>query len=194
MKKFIAVLLGASFLFASNSNIDQKLDLILQKMNQLEKQLQEKDKKIEMLQKEIQKQNKTIKQEITKTQKKVKKDFALRSCKNIKVLDLKYKYSGDLIPYYNLTYTLENKYPKPIVYLVGNLYAEDKDGVVILKDYVKRKVNIPVNGKVTIKKIHTLNGDLEKYLKDEDPKNLKLYFIVIKAEFSDGTNVECGIF
>ena len=186
MKKIlITSLMGISFLFASNNeDINKKLDLLINKINQLEKKVDEKDKKIEELQKEI----KTQKKEINKE---VKNELALKSCDKIKVSNLKYEYNGDVIPYYNLTFTLKNEYPKGIVYLVGNLFAEDKDGTIILKDYIKRKINLPVNGKVTIHKSHTLNNDLEKYLKDENPKDLHIYFKVIKAKFKDGESMEC---
>ena len=91
-------------------------------------------------------------------------------------------------------YSLKNEYPKKIVYLSGNLFVEDKDGVKILHDFIKRKVDLPVGGEITIKKTHQLNSDLEETLKNENPENLKIYFEVITAKFADGSKVECGIF
>jgi len=191
MKKFIFIVLSFSVLFAtSNDEINKKLDLLLNKINQLEKQVQNKDKEINLLKQQLRHQQKEIN---VKTQKN-NEEIAIRSCKKIKVLSFNDKYHDEVIPYYDLTFTIKNTYPKKIVYLIGNLFVEDKDGVKVLQDYIKRKVNLPVNGTLTIKKTHQLNSDLEKYLKDENLKNDKIYFEVIKAEFVDGTNVECGVF
>lgn len=187
MKRLLFLAVGATILFASNDDVNKKLDLLLQKIEQLEKKIDSKDEEIKKLKKEI-------KQNQQEVEKQVKTQLATKSCKKIKVVNLKYKYYDEVIPYYDIEVTLKNEYPKKIVYLSGNLYVEDKDKVKILQDYIKRDIDLPVNGEITIKKIHTLNSELEKYLKDEDPKNLKIYFEVIKAEFADGTNIECGIF
>ncbi len=187
MKRLLFLVVGATILFASNDDINKKLDLLLQKIEQLEKKIDSKDEEIKKLKKEIQQNQQEVKKE-------VKTQLAVKSCKKIKVVDFKYKYHDEVIPYYDIEVTLKNEYPKNIVYLSGNLYVEDKDKVKILQDYIKRDVNLPVNGEITIKKTHTLNSELEEYLKDENPKNLKIYFEVIKAEFADGTNIECGIF
>jgi len=195
MKKFLLIALSSAMLFAtSNDEINKKLDLLLQKINQLEKKVDQKDNEINQLKLQIKKQQEAIQEENKKTQEELKKQIAIRSCKKIKVLNFSDKYHDEVIPYYDLTFTIKNTYPKKIVYLVGNLFVEDKDGVKVLQDYVKRKVDLPVNGTLTIKKTHQLNSDMEKYLKDENLENDKIYFEVIKAEFADGTNVECGIF
>ena len=195
MKKIVVGMLAGCFLFAASSDeINKKLDLLLQKIEQLEKKVDKKDAEIETLKKELQNQKKEITQKNIAVEKEVKKQLAVKSCKKIKVVSLKYKFHDEVIPYYDLTMTLKNTYPKAVVKLTGNLFVEDKDGVKILQDYIDRKVNMPVNGEITIKKSHTLNSDLERYLATENPQNLKMYFEVIKAEFADGTNVECGIF
>jgi vacuolar-type H+-ATPase subunit I/STV1 len=193
MKKLLFIALSIVFLFASsNDEINKKLDLLLQKINQLEKKVDSKDAEIDKLKKEINSQQKEIKTNNEKVQKEVKSQMAVKSCKKIKVVSFKYKYYDEVIPYYDLTFTLKNTYPKKIVYLSGNLFAEDKDRVKILQDYIKRDIEIPAGGEVTIHKTHQLNSDIEKYLATEKPENLKIYFEVIKAEFTDGTNVECG--
>ncbi|AZV46077.1 hypothetical protein C3L23_01955 [Nautilia sp. PV-1] len=195
MKKLLLIGLSAAVLFAaSNEDINKKLDLLLQKIEQLEKKVDKKDAEINQLKQEIQTQQKEIKKSNEEVKKEVKTQLATKSCKKIKVVNLKYKYHDEVLPYYDLTVTLKNTYPKKIVYLSGNLFVEDKDGVKILQDYIKRKVDLPVGAEITIHKTHQLNSDLEKYLATENPKNLKIYFEVIKAKFADGTNVECGIF
>jgi uncharacterized protein YggL (DUF469 family) len=195
MKKLLLIGLSAAVLFAAtNEDIDKKLDLLIQKVEQLEKKVDQKDNEIETLKKEIQNQQREIKKSSEEVKKEVKTQLAVKSCKKIKVVNLKYKYHDEVIPYYDLTITLKNTYPKKIVYLTGNLFVEDKDGVKILQDYIQRKVDLPVGGEITIHKTHQLNSDLEKYLATENPKDLKIYFEVIKAEFADGTSLECGIF
>jgi len=196
MKKLIILgVSAASLLFAaSNDDINKKLDLLLQKIEQLEKKVDKKDSEINQLKQQLNKQQQEIKKQNVEVQKKVKEQLAIKSCKKLKVVDLKYKYHDEVIPYYDITVTLKNTYPKKIVHFSGNLFVEDKDGVKILQDFFKRDVELPVNGEITLHHIHQLNSDLEEYLKDENPENLKIYFEVIEAEFADGTNIECGIF
>jgi len=196
MKKLIILgVSAASLLFAaSNDDINKKLDLLLQKIEQLEKKVDKKDSEINQLKQQLNKQQQEIKKENKEVQKKVKEQLAVKSCKKIKVVSMQYKYHDEVIPYYDITVTLKNEYPKKITYLSGNIYVEDKDKVKIFKDFIKRDVDLPVKGEITIKKTHQLNSDLEEYLKDEKPENLKIYFEVIRAEFADGTNIECGIF
>ena len=196
MKKLLILgIVSSALLFAStNDDINKKLDLLLQKIEQLEKKVDKKDAEIEKLKNELNKQQVEIKKSNEKVKKEFQEKLAIKSCKKIKVVNLTYNYHDEVIPYYDLTMTLKNEYPKKIVYLSGNLFVEDKDGVKILHDFVKRKVDMPVGGEITIKKTHQLNSDLEEYLKDEKPENLKIYFEVITAEFADGSKVECGIF
>ncbi|ACM93163.1 hypothetical protein NAMH_0385 [Nautilia profundicola AmH] len=195
MKKLAILGLGAALLFgASSDDINKKLDLLLQKIEQLEKKVDKKDAEIEELKKEIKVQQKEIKKSNEEVKKEVKTQLAVKSCKKIKVVNMKYKYHDEVIPYYDITVTLKNEYPKKITYLSGNLYVEDKDKVKIFKDFIQRDVDLPVGGEITIKKTHQLNSDLEQYLKDEKPENLHIYFEVIRADFADGTNIECGIF
>jgi hypothetical protein len=66
--------------------------------------------------------------------------------------------------------------------------------VKILKDYVDRKIEIKPGEVAVIHKKHLINNDLEKYLKDEKPENLKIYFVVTHANFDDGSDLSCGLF
>jgi len=159
-----------------------KLDILIQKINELEKKVDLKDKEIEKLKKELKKQEITTKNEL-----------AIKSCDKIKVVSLKYVYEDDgVMPYYNLTIVLKNNYPKDIKFIRGSLFAEDKDRVKILQDYISRDVNFKKNSTIVIKKTHLINNDLEKYLKDENPKNLHIYFSPTRIEFKDGKVLECN--
>jgi len=182
MKKLIFLILSISIVFAStNEDINKKLDLLINKINELEKKVDSKDKEIEKLKKELKKQEITTKNEL-----------AIKSCDKIKVVSLKYVYEDDgLMPYYNLTIVLKNNYPKDIKFIKGSLFAEDKDRVKILQDYISRDVNFKKNSTIVIKKTHLINNDLEKYLKDEDPKDLYIYFSPTRIEFKDGKVLEC---
>jgi len=111
MKRLLFLAVGATILFASNDDINKKLDLLLQKIEQLEKKIDSKDEEIKKLKKEI-KQNK---QEV---EKQVKTQLAIKSCKKIKVVNLKYEYHDEVIPYYDIEVTLKNEYPKKVVYLI----------------------------------------------------------------------------
>ncbi|WP_024789269.1 hypothetical protein [Lebetimonas sp. JH292] len=199
MKKIIAIALIASVMFAANNDdINKKLDLILQKMNMLEKKVDQRDKEIESLKKELNQSQQKIQEQVQKQQETQKKELenklVLNSCKNIKASNFSYEYHDDVIPYYTLTYTLTNKYPKKIVHLKGDLIIEDKDEVKILQDYIDRDVDLAPGQSITIKKVHTVTSDMEKELAGEKPQNLKLIFEVIRADLADGGRVECGIF
>jgi Skp family chaperone for outer membrane proteins len=200
MKKIISVLAIVSVMFAANNNdeLNKKLDLILQKMNELEKKVSQRDKEIENLKKELKQEQKKIQIQVKKQQEEQKKELenrmVLSSCKNIGVSNFSYKYHDDVIPYYTLTYTLTNKYPKKIVHLKGDLIIEDKDEVKLLQDYIDRDVDLAPGQSITITKVHTVTSDMEKNLAGEKPENLKVIFEVIRADLADGGRVECGIF
>jgi len=199
MKKIISALSIVSVMFAaSSSDLDKKLDLILQKMNELEKKVEQRDKEIENLRKELKQEQIEIKRQVQKQQEEQKRELEnrliLSSCKNIKASNFYYVYHDEVIPYYTLTYTLTNKYPKKIVHLRGDLIVEDKDEVKILQDYIDRDVNLEPGKTITIKKVHTVTSDMEKELAGEKPENLKVIFEVIRADLADGGKVECGIF
>jgi predicted RNase H-like nuclease (RuvC/YqgF family) len=187
MRKIVLVLFMAAFVFANESEINKKLDLLLQKIEQLEKKVNQKDYEIERLKKELQQQQNEIKKQEIQT----KNQFAIKSCDKLKVVSLKYSYFGEVIPYYKLTIKIKNTYPKEVTFIKGTLYAEDKDRVKILEDFIDRKIDIKPGEVVTIKKKHIINNDLEEYLKDENPKNLKIYFAPTRVEFKDGSKIEC---
>jgi microsomal dipeptidase-like Zn-dependent dipeptidase len=143
MKKILSFLIIASVIFAANNNdINKKLDLILQKMNDLEKKVQQKDKEIEKLKKELQQQKKEVEKENKTTKNEVENKLKLNNCENIKASNFNYVYHNEGIPYFTLTYTLTNKYPKKIIHLKGDLIVEDKDEVKILQDYIDRDIDL----------------------------------------------------
>jgi len=193
MKKIITAILLTSAVFASGSeDINKKLDLLLQKIEQLEKKVDAKDSEIRKLKQQLQKQQKEIKTNTKEVKEEFKQQLAIKSCKELKVTSFGYTYHDDIMPYYDLSVTLKNNYPKKIVFVEGNLYAEDADGVKILEDFIKRKIKISAGKSIQINKTHQVNSDLEMYLKDEKPGNLRVYFEVIKAKFSDGSVLDCS--
>jgi len=189
MKKLFFLGFISVLLFSMNLNtIDQKLDLIIKKLDKIEKQLNIKDNEIKKLKKQL----KIQQAEIKKQQIQTKKEFAIKSCDRIKVVSLKYKYYDEIVPYYKLKILLKNRYPKDIKFIKGSLFAEDKDRVKILEDYINREVNFKANSTIVINQKHIINNDLEKYLKDENPKNLHIYFFPTRIEFKDGKVLECN--
>jgi len=188
MKKIIFPLITGVLLFGSqNSDIDKKLNLILNKMNQMEKQLNMKDKEIQKLQQQLQKQQKEIKEQKTDT----KKEFAIKSCKNLKVVSFNYEYHADVLPYYTITATLKNVYPYTITYINGNIFFDDKDGTTLLKQFVKRDVNLKPGQSITVHLQHMISADIEKDLKDEKRSDLNVYFSVTELKFANKKQLEC---
>ena len=188
MKKIILSIMAGVLLFASqNSDIDKKLNLILQKMNQMEKQLNMKDEQIKKLNNELKTQQKEIKQQKVNT----KKEFATKSCKNLKVASYDYVYHWGVLPYYTITVTLKNVYPYTITYINGNVFFDDKDGTTLLKQFVKRDVNLKPGQSITLNFQHMITADLEKDLKDEKRSNLNVYFSPTKLKFANANDLEC---
>ncbi len=184
MKRLITILIISSIgaFSASNSDIEKKLDFLINKMNQMERKLNAKDKEIETLKKEVKKQNVET-----------KKRFTTQSCTNIKTANFDYNYHKEVIPYFNLSYTLINKYPYTIKKIAGKLKVKDSDGVTIMTDYIaKDNVNIPKNGQLTIKKVHTVESDLEKTMSEETPSTLTTTFTPTQIIFTNGEQVSCG--
>ncbi len=188
MKKIVALFILGVFLFASqNSDIDKKLDLILNKMNQMEKKLNMKDAEIEKLKQELKNQQKEIKEQKINT----KKEFATKSCKNLKVVSFDYKYHNNVLPYYTLTVTLKNVYPDTITYINGNVFFDDKDGTTLIKQFVKRYVVLKPGQSITLYFQHMITADIEKDLKDEKKSNLNVYFSITKLKFKNSKELEC---
>ncbi|WP_457560829.1 hypothetical protein [Caminibacter sp.] len=190
MKKFLIPFLFAGVLFAADNNdIDKKLDLILQQIQQLKQEVKQKDKEIEKLKKELNKQQVEIKKQAQNTQ----KQFAIKNCDRLKVISYKYTYHSDVINYYTLEVTLKNDYPYAIKFIRGSLYFEDiPSHATLLQDYISRDVNLKPGESITIYKKHILTGPLEGELKDENKKDLKVYFEPSKIIFANGQRLECN--
>ena len=185
MKKVIFLLfILSSFAFsASNSEIEKKLNMIIDRMNKMQKQLDSKDKEIKRLKSEVKKQK-------TET----KKEFTINSCDNIKVVDFDYTYNGNsgIMPYYVLTITLKNNYPYAIKKFAGKLLLKDQSNVTMLTEYIESKQNIGKNQTITIKKNHMINSQLESTMKTEPPSNIKTLFSPSVILFENGQKAKCG--
>ena len=181
MKKIIILLgLGLMLFASSNADIEKKLDLILNKLDKIEQKLSIKDMKIKQLQKELKEQKiKTSKQ------------FALKNCKNLKVVSYDYEYHNEILPYYTIKVTLKNFYPYTVTYINGNIFFDDKDGTTILKQFVKRDVKLKSKGKITLYFNHMIGNELEKDLKDEKKSDLNVYFSATDLRFANNQHLEC---
>jgi len=188
MKKIIFLVMAVLVFAANDNNINEKLNLILNKLNALEKKVNQKDSEIDTLKHELQQQQKVIKKQKQET----KKEFALKNCKNLKVVSYKYKYYDDILPYYNIEVTLKNNYPYTISKINGNIYFDDKnDGTTFLKVFIKRNITLKPQQTVTIKREYMVTSNLEKELNNENPNDLKVYFSITKLTFSNGKEMEC---
>ena len=181
MKKILTISLISGLLFASNSNdINKKIDLLINKINSLEKKVEENHKEIETLKKSLHKQ-KVI----------TKKEFALKSCNNIKITKFDYTYNDGIIPSYSFKFTLKNDYPYEIKKVEGSVYFDDKDGTTIVKHYIERTLNLKPSKTITISAEHLINNELEKELKNENKNNLKVYFSPTKIIFTNNKRINC---
>ncbi len=184
MKKLLILALAFSISFATtNAQINQKLNLILDKMNKMEKQLNSKDQEIQKLRHEV-------KQQKIET----KKEFLVNSCDKIKVTQIKYNYNanGGIIPYYTIKLSLQNKYPYAIRNFAGKLLLKDKDDTTILTEYIQSNKSLNKNQTIQIKKNHPINSQLENSLKEINPANIKAIFTPSNIVFTNGKQVKCG--
>jgi len=181
MKKVLILIIGVFLFGASNEEINKKLDMLLNMVIELKKEVSKKDKEIAKLKEELQKQKKETKEK-----------FAIKSCNLLKVSKFSWEFKDEVIPFYELEITLTNEYPKEIKFIRGSLIVEDKDRVEILQDFIDRSVKIPPKGSIEIEKKHLINAEIEMSLKDEKPQNLKVYFVPTRIEFSDGSKLECN--
>jgi outer membrane murein-binding lipoprotein Lpp len=191
---FFPLLAGATFLMAGggSGDINQKLNLIMERLQQLEQKVDKKDAEINRLKEELKKAQQEQKAQQQELKKEVKTEIALKNCKNIQVKNFRFEYHDDIMPYFTLHYTLVNNYPKPISYIKGKVIVEDKtDHTTLMTDFVARKVDIPAKGEVEITKTHMVGSDLEKEMVNETPDNLKTTFSIIKLQFKDGKFLEC---
>ena len=142
MKKLFLLCLSV-ILFALNTDNEIKLNVLENKIKSLETEIKNNKKEIEQLKKLLNIQNNKIEKSKENVKKEIVKDIRIRSCDEIKVLSLTYTYENDFVDsYYQLKFKLQNTYPKKIVFLEGDLYAEDKDGVKLLQDFIKRYITI----------------------------------------------------
>jgi len=186
MKKvMMAMVVSSSVLFANSVNVSE----VLKKVNMLEQRVTHNETEIANLKKELKIKSKIIK-ENAKTQQQ-QNIFATNKCDYITASNLKYQYEDGIIPAYNLTFDLKNGYDYDIKYVNGDLEAYDKDKVKILDFNLMRNVNMKSKSDKSIKAHHTIDDDLEYYLKDENPKNLTLKFKVRKIIFQNGKELDC---
>ncbi len=182
MKKIAIFLLIPIFIFAAtNSEIEKKLNYLIERMNKMEKLLNSKDKEIKNLKKEVKKQK------VETTRK-----FILSGCDKIGVKNFRYVYNNLILPYYDLSFTIVNNYPYSIASFAGKLTIKDKDGSTILTDFISKDIVIKPKATLHIQKRHSIIGEIEKILKDEKIEDLKVTFTPTKINFTNGQKAKCG--
>jgi len=188
MKRLLAILVIVSISFgASTDEIDKKLNLLLNKLDMLEKQINQKDKEIEQLKQELKIQQKEIKhQEVT-----TKKEFEVKSCDNLKVTNVKYQYHDNVLPYLTFRVSLKNNYPYEVTHIKGNIYFDDKDGTTFIKHFIDRKVDIKPGESIIISAESMIISDIGKEIKNENPKDLKVYFSPDVIDFKKAPELKC---
>ena len=164
-----------------------KLDLILQKLDQIQQTTENNSKEIKVLKKKVEAQEK----ELVTEKSKVKKKFAIKNCNNIKVNSLKFKYSDNgVIRYYDLDYKLKNNYPEDINKISGRLIVTDNDDVKILNHYVNKKTEIKSHQDKEFKDRHVIESSLEDYFRTEKNKHIK--FQIYHIVFKNGEELKCN--
>jgi outer membrane murein-binding lipoprotein Lpp len=204
MKKIILALLLVSGLFALTT--DQKFDLILNKLNNIDTKVNKVDSKVNTLNKRVdkieEKVNKTeqAQKKIEMKQQKIAKNVTevkARSCDNIKVVDFNYKpASRGLDEGFKLGFKLQNKYKKTIknINMIIN-FRDGDDNNLLDESLIKNNLNIKPNSTKYVTDFYdvTLMGnELAKYLPQTPKKDIHLEVKPLYIKFTDGSVVRCS--
>jgi outer membrane murein-binding lipoprotein Lpp len=204
MKKIILALLVVSGLFALTT--DQKFDLILNKLNNIDTKVNKVDSKVNTLNKRVD----TIEEKVNKTEEAQKKievkqqtiaknvtEVKARSCDNIKVVDFDYKPTTiGLDKGYKLGFKLKNLYKKGVkaVNIMIN-FRDSDDNNLLAESLIKDKLNIKPGSTQNVTDLYdstVMGNDLAKYLATTPKKDIHLEVKPLYIKFSDGSVVRCS--
>jgi ABC-type multidrug transport system fused ATPase/permease subunit len=180
MKKIIISMLFVVAIFANS--LEERVDSLEQEVSELKSiiyNLTKSQKKIESSQKVI-----------TQT---IKSSTIIPRCDKIKLKDFSFEYNDGYIKSYDLHYNVKNEYNKTIKFLQAYVIIKDSEDDTLIRNIIKRDVNIPVKQLVTIDRNFIIeSGDeMAPYLKNTPKKELNVKFNVYKIIFEDGTKVKC---
>ena len=204
MKKIILALLVVSGLFALTT--DEKFDLILNKLNNIDTKVNKVDNKVNILNKRVDK----IETKVNKTEEAQKKisirqqvisknvtKVKAKSCDNIKVVDFDYEpVSIGLDEGFKLGFKLKNKYKKTIkaVNILINFRDAD-DNNLLAESLIKNNLNIKPGSVKYVTDLYDpilMNNELAKYLPTTPKKDIHLEVKPLYIKFTDGSVIRCS--
>ena len=204
MKKIILALLVVSGLFALTT--DEKFDLILNKLNNIDTKVNKVDNKVNILNKRVDK----IETKVNKTEEAQKKisirqqvisknvtKVKAKSCDNIKVVDFDYEpVSIGLDEGFKLGFKLKNKYKKTIkaVNILINFRDAD-DNNLLAESLIKNNLDIKPGSVKYVTDLYDptlMNNELAKYLPTTPKKDIHLEVKPLYIKFTDGSVIRCS--
>jgi len=193
MKKIIFLFFLVGSLFALTN--DEKLDLILQKLNNIDNKVENINKRVNKLEKQVN-QTKKIQKELFKKQQKISTDInkhSFLSCSKLKIVDFDYKKATfGLDKGYKLTFKIKNNYKKTITYINIMIAFKDKDDTTLIQEHLIKDVLIPKNSIKEIKDDYIIVDDIANYLATTPKKDINLVVKPLYIEFKDGSKVKCN--
>jgi len=194
MKKIIlALFLAVSGLFALTT--DQKFDLILNKLNNIDTKVNNIDKRVDKLEEKVNKTEKTQKDILNKQlsiSKNVEKSQII-SCGKIKILDFNYApIKIGLDDGYKFNFTIQNNYSKTIKHLNMMIGFVDNEDNTLVQEHLIKDTTIEPTKTKKITDTYVINDDMATYLATTPKKDIHLDIKPLYIKFSDGSRVKCS--
>ncbi|RUM57475.1 MAG: hypothetical protein DSY40_00820 [Nautilia sp.] len=193
MKKIVFLFFLVGSLFALTN--DEKLDLILQKLNNIDNKVENINKRVNKLEKQVNQTKKTQK-ELLKKQQKISTDInkqSILSCSKLKIVDFNYqKATFGLDKGYKLTFKIKNNYNKTITHINSMIAFKDKDDTTLIQEHLIKDVTIPKNSIKEVRDDYIIVDDIANYLATTPKKDISLEVKPLYIEFKDGSKVKCN--
>jgi outer membrane murein-binding lipoprotein Lpp len=190
MKKVILALLVVSGLFALTS--DQKFDLILNKLNNIDNKVNTLNKRVDTLEKKVNK-TETVQKKIAKNVTETK----AKSCDNIEIVDFDYKpVTIGLDEGFKLGFKIKNGYKKTVdnINIVIN-FRDSDDNNLLAESLIKNNLNIKSGAVKYVTDLYdstVMGNELAKYLPTTPKKDIHLEIKPLYIKFKDGSAVRCS--
>jgi len=188
MKKIILAIFIFTNIFASS--LEQRVELLEQRVKLLETKL---DNLLKSQQKINQKITKVSSSQ-TDIMQKVNNNFT-PNCKNLVLVYNYYKYrNAGFISNYIFAYKIKNNFKKEIKYISTTIkYIAKDDNSELLENFIRKDINLKPNKTIVIMNSYIVNkGSLAENLKNIPKKKIKVEFIPLKIEFTDGSFIRCN--
>jgi outer membrane murein-binding lipoprotein Lpp len=197
MKKIILALLVVSGLFALTT--DQKFDLILNKLNNIDTKVNTLNKRVDTIEKKVNKTEEDQKK-IEIKQKTIAKnviEVKSKSCDNMKIVDFDYEPTTiGLDKGFKLGFKIKNRYKKTIenINIIIN-FRDSNDNNLLTESLIKNNLDIKPGKVKYVTDLYdstVMENNLAQYLPTTPKKDIHLEVKPLYIKFKDGSVVRCS--